>query len=200
MGHKWTEEECQFLKDNVKGITLKELTNRYNKKFNMNLTESAIANRKNKLKLRSGISGGQFEKGHIPANKGKKGYMSQEQYEKCKATMFKKGNVPPNRRKIGSERIDKDGYVLVKIRDGHLNKNWVLKHRLIYEQIHGKIPKNHKVVFADGNKRNFDPDNLLLVSYAEELIMNQRKLFTEDAELTKAGLNVAKVLNKARKR
>lgn len=200
MGHKWTEEECQFLKDNVKGITLKELTNRYNKKFNMNLTESAIANRKNKLKLRSGISGGQFEKGHIPANKGKKGYMSQEQYEKCKITMFKKGNVPPNRREIGSERIDKDGYVLVKIRDGYLNKNWVLKHRLIYEQIHGKIPKNHKVVFADGNKRNFDPDNLLLVSYAEELIMNQRKLFTEDAELTKAGLNVAKVLNKAKKR
>lgn len=200
MGHKWTEEECQFLKDNVKGITLKELTNRYNKKFNMNLTESAIANRKNKLKLRSGISGGQFEKGHIPANKGKKGYMSQEQYEKCKITMFKKGNVPPNRREIGSERIDKDGYVLVKIRDGYLNKNWVLKHRLIYEQIHEKIPKNHKVVFADGNKRNFDPDNLLLVSYAEELIMNQRKLFTEDAELTKAGLNVAKVLNKAKKR
>lgn len=200
MGHKWTEEECQFLKDNVKGITLKELTNRYNKKFNMNLTESAIANRKNKLKLRSGISGGQFEKGHIPANKGKKGYMSQEQYEKCKITMFKKGNVPPNRREIGSERIDKDGYVLVKIRDGYLNKNWVLKHRLIYEQIHGKIPKNHKVVFADGNKRNFDPDNLLLVSYAEELIMNQRKLFTENAEFTKAGLNVAKVLNKARKR
>ena len=200
MGHKWTEEECQFLKDNVKGITLKELTNRYNKKFNMNLTESAIANRKNKLKLRSGISGGQFEKGHIPANKGKKGYMSQEQYEKCKITMFKKGNVPPNRREIGSQRIDKDGYVLVIILDGYLNKNWVLKHRLIYEQIHGKIPKNHKVVFADGNKRNFDPDNLLLVSYAEELIMNQRKLFTEDAELTKAGLNVAKVLNKAKKR
>lgn len=198
MGHIWTKEESQFLIDNVKGISLKELTNRYNNKFNMNLTESAIANRKYKLNLQSGIAGGQFAKGHIPANKGKK--MSKEQYEKSKATMFKKGSIPPNRREIGSERVDKDGYVLVKIQDGHLNKNWILKHRLIYEQIHGKIPKNHKVVFADGNKRNFDPENLLLVSYAEELIMNQRKLFKEDAELTKAGLNVAKVLNKARKR
>ena len=60
MGHKWTNEENQFLKDNVKGITLRELTTLYNKKFNMNLTESAIANRKNKLKLQSGIIGGQF--------------------------------------------------------------------------------------------------------------------------------------------
>lgn len=86
------------------------------------------------------------------------------------------------------------------LQDGHLNKNWVLKHRLIYEQIHGKIPENHKIVFADCNKRNFDPDNLILVSYAEELIMNQRKLIGKDPDLTKTGVVIAKVLNKAKTR
>jgi len=201
MIHKYSAEEHQFIIDNVKGITLKELTDKFNKKFKLNVSESAIANQKVKLGVRSGIVGGRFEKGHIPANKGKKGYMTPEQYEKCKATMFKKGNIPANSRPIGSERIDKrDGSILIKIQDGHLQHNWTSKSRYIYEQAHGKIPKGHKVIFADGNNRNFDLDNLVLVSNAEELIMNQKGLFKQDKELTKAGVTVAKVINKVNKR
>ena len=201
MRHIYSDEEHQFIIDNVEGITLKELTKRFNEKFNLNVTENAIANRKNILGLRSGIVGGQFQKGHIPANKGKKGYMTPEQYEKCKATMFKKGNIPANHRPIGSERIDKrDGSILVKVKDGQLQKNWMSKGRYIYEQAHGKIPAGHKVIFADGDHSNFDLDNLILVSNAEELIMNQRKLISKEAEFTKTGAVIAKVLNKAKKR
>ena len=201
MVHKYSAEEHQFLIDNVKGITLKELTRRFNEKFNTNVSENAISNQKTKLGIRSGIVGGQFPKGHIPANKGKKGYMTPEQYEKCKATMFKKGNIPANHRPIGSERIDKrDGSILVKVKDGQLQKNWMSKSRYIYEQAHGKIPAGHKVIFADGDHSNFDLDNLILVSNAEELIMNQRKLISKEAEFTKTGAVIAKVLNKAKKR
>lgn len=201
MRHIYSDEEHQFIIDNVEGITLKELTKRFNEKFNLNVTENTIANRKNILGLRSGIVGGQFQKGHIPANKGKKGYMTPEQYEKCKATMFKKGNIPANHRPIGSERIDKrDGSILVKVKDGQLQKNWMSKSRYIYEQAHGKIPAGHKVIFADGDHSNFDLDNLILVSNAEELIMNQRKLISKEAEFTKTGAVIAKVLNKAKKR
>lgn len=201
MRHVYSDEEHQFIIDNVEGITLKELTKRFNKKFNLNVTENAITNRKNILGLRSGIVGGRFEKGHIPSNKGKKGSMSPEQYEKCKATMFKKGNIPANHRPIGSERIDKrDGSILVKVKDGQLQKNWMSKSRYIYEQAHGKIPAGHKVIFADGDHSNFDLDNLILVSNAEELIMNQRKLISKEAEFTKTGAVIAKVLNKAKKR
>ena len=91
MRHIYSIEEEKFLIDNVKGITLKELTNRFNKNFNYNLSESAIANRKNKLGLSSGITGGQFKKGNIPFNKGKKQieYMSKEAIEKSKLTRFK---------------------------------------------------------------------------------------------------------------
>ena len=127
--------------------------------------------------------------------------MSPEQYEKCKATMFKKGNIPANHRPIGSERIDnRDGSILIKVQDGHLQKNWMSKSRYVYEQAHGKIPKGHKVIFADGNNRNFNLDNLILVSNAEEFIMNQRKLMSKNAEFTKTGAVIAKVLSKAKKR
>ena len=74
------------------------------------------------------------------------------------------------------------------------------KSRYVYEQAYGTIPKGHKVIFADGNNRNFDLDNLVLVSNAEELIMNKRKLMKEDASLTKTGALIAKVLNKAKTR
>lgn len=198
---KFKEEHIEFLKENVKGITLKELTNKFNKRFNMKVKESAIKNLKNKYKLQSGIVGGQFEKGHIPANKGKKGCMTPEQYKKCKATMFKKGNVPANHRPIGSERVDnRDGSILIKVQDGHLQKNWMPKGRYIYEQAHGKIPAGQKIIFADGNNRNFDLDNLILVSNVEELIMNKRKLMSKEAEFTKTGVVIAKVLNKAKTR
>lgn len=202
MRHKWSEKEEQWLTKNVKGITLKELTNRYNKEFNMKLSESAIASRKSKLNLHSGITGGQFQKGHIPKNKGKTWdeYMSKESQERSRKTTFKKGNIPPNHREIGEERIDSDGYVLVKIQDGHLNKNWVLKHRLIWESMYGNIPTGYKIMFADGNKGNFDIKNLILVSDAEELIMNQNKFVKDNSDLTKVGLNIARIINKVNKR
>ena len=48
--------------------------------------------------------------------------------------------------------------------------------------------------------RNFDLNNLIVVSDAEELIMNRNNLFKEDTELTKAGVAVAKLLDKVNKR
>ncbi len=200
--HKYSKIEDQFLIDNVKGITLKELTERFNNKFNLKLSESSIQNRKVKLNIQSGIVGGQFVKGQTSFNKGKKWseYMSLEGQANSRKTTFKKGSLPPNRRPIGSEREDRNGYILIKIQDGHKNKNWTRKHRYLYEQAHGKISKGHKVIFADGNNRNFDLDNLIVISNAEELIMNQRKLITKNREYTKVGANIAKLLSKAKRR
>lgn len=202
MIHKWSEKEEQWLTKNVKGITLKELTKRYNKKFNMNLSESAIANRKNKLNLHSGITGGQFQKGQISWNKGKTWdeYMPKESQERSRKTTFKKGSIPPNHREIGSERLDSDGYILVKIQDGKGHKNWTLKHRLIWESMYGNIPSGYKIMFADGNKRNCDIKNLMLVSDAEELIMNQKKFVKDNSDLTKTGLNIARIIDRINKR
>ena len=73
MKNKYTKVQDLFLIDNVKGITLEELTDKFNKQFDLNLSKSAIANRKHTLNISSGITGGQFEKGHVSWNKGTKG-------------------------------------------------------------------------------------------------------------------------------
>lgn len=197
--HKFTDVQINYIRKIAPGRYVSEITEMFNKHFNLELKVSQIVSCKHNHKIASGIDC-RFQKGMIPANKGKKGSMSPDQYKRCSATMFKKGNIPSNRRPIGSERIDKNGYILIKIQDGQKNKNWIRKHRYLYEQAYGKVPEGHKVIFADGNNRNFDLSNLILVSNAEELIMNKRKLFSENAEHTKTGAIIAKVLNKAKMR
>lgn len=68
---------------------------------------------------------------------------------------------------VGTERESKDGYIVVKVRehaDVPMSKdNWELKHVHVYEQTHGAVPEGHVVYFADGDRRNFDPSNLVAV-------------------------------------
>lgn len=110
---------------------------------------------------------------------------------------FQEGNLPENTKPIGYERITKDGYVEVKVKMRpsrvDCNDNFVAKHRLIWEQLHGPIPDDCVVIFKDGDKQNFDPDNLALVTKAQRLQMSRRGLFSSDPELTEAGIMVARV-------
>ena len=105
-----------------------------------------------------------FKKGHVPPNKGKK--MSAEVYAKVSRTMFKKGDMPHTYRPVGSERVNVDGYVEVKVADPN---KWKLKHRVIWEEAHGPIPRGHNVQFRDGNGQNLSLDNLYLISRADQM-------------------------------
>lgn len=188
--HKWTNEEKEYLASIVKGSTYKEITKQMNDKFEYDFSEEQIKGMMYRNKLTTG-TGGYFKKGSTPWNKGLKGYMG------ANKTSFKKGTIPPNQVPIGTESITKGGYIKVKV--GEPNK-WKLKQRYIYEQHYGEIPNNCNVIFADKNIRNFDINNLVLVSKAEMLILNNNKLIFEDKELTKVGVNIAKVIDKAKKR
>ncbi len=194
--HKFSDEQIEFIREIAPGRYSAEITEMVNKQFHLDLKVSQIESCKKNHNIMSGIDS-RFKKGMIPYNKGKKGSMSPEQYEKCKATMFKKGNIPQNHRPIGSERIDRDGYTYIKVAEPN---KWKLKHRLLWEEHNGPIPHKHRLIFADGNRQNICLENLILVSYAESLIMSQRELFSENAEFTKTGVNIAKVLNKAKTR
>ena len=106
----------------------------------------------------------QFKKGSVPANKGKK--MSPEIYARCKPTMFKKGQPSINIKPVGSERVNVDGYVEIKV--ANPNK-WRLKHRVIWEQHYGAIPPGHNIQFKDHNPKNCTIENLYIISQAEQM-------------------------------
>lgn len=77
------------------------------------------------------------------------------------------GGGKPNK-PVGSERIGKDGYIMVKVEEWpdrpQTKSNWKFKHHVIWEQANGrKLPEDKVVMFADKDNRNFDPDNLVAV-------------------------------------
>lgn len=89
------------------------------------------------------------------------------------ATRFQVGNKPQTCRPIGSERTDKDGILWRKVNDtGIRNQDWRPVHVLIWESVNGPLPRGKFVVFADGNRGNFDPANLLAVTRAENMARN----------------------------
>lgn len=54
--HNWTKEEEKFLKDNVNGISVKELTSKINRKFGFNLEEKTVMYKKKRMKLTNGLN------------------------------------------------------------------------------------------------------------------------------------------------
>ena len=198
---KWNDEVIKFMMDNYLGKDNIELAELLNQKFNLNTNADRVSNAKANLKrrkgidLRTGINRGCIKKGNVPYNKGKK--MSQEQYNKCKNTMFKKGNVPANHRPIGSERTTVDGFVEIKIAEPN---KWKAKARVIYEKEYGEIPKDYIIIYLDGNKQNLEINNLKAISRKENLIMNHNKLRYNNKETTETALTLSKLMSKARLR
>lgn len=203
MKRRWTEEEIDYLigyypKQSAKEIaeSLNISINRiYNKAFTLGLKKSDQYIQEEKIRQgeRLRIIGVQsrFTKGRIPANKGQK--MTVEQYQKCQATMFQKGHDPHNTRYDGHERIcKKDGYILIRTMKG----KYALKHRLIWEQANGAIPKGMILYFKDNNKQNLSLDNLELITKQENLKRNRTNHFALPANLK----NLVKAKNKLTKK
>lgn len=188
----FTNTQEEFIKQHVIGIGNRELVDMLNNKFGTSFTSEQIKSYKDREKLSSGLTG-YFEKGHTPHNKGNKGVCGKG----CERTWFKKGYIPKNHRQVGSERTTVDGYVEIKVAEPN---KWELKHRVIWEQHNGPVPKNYVVIFLDGNKLNIDINNLALITRAELKILNQNKLIYDNAEATKAGVMIAKVIDTKNKR
>ena len=182
---KYTDEMIEFLREVTPQKTYKEITELFNNKFNLEVTAEIIKSLLSRKKIHTGTGGCLYKKGSIPWNKGKKGYMG------ANKTSFKPGNIPANWKTVGSERIDTEGYILIKIAEP---RKWALKHRIIWEEYHKKkIPRGSVIIFADGDRSNLSIENLICVTRNELKVLNKCGLISSVPELTKTGLNIAKI-------
>ena len=188
--HRYTPEEVEFLKQNYKGRDARELTELFNDHFSHNLKQSQVKAAVHNRGFKCGKDF-RFKPGHIPYNKGVKGIRVSI------ATEFKPGHMPVNHKPVGSERINRNGYIEIKIREP---RTWAAKHRVIWEKANGPIPKGHVILFADGNKLNLSLDNLLIVSRGELAVMNHENLIYKNKELTRSGQLIAALKIKIRDR
>lgn len=187
MGIKYTDEMINYLRNNIFGISHREMTERFNCQFGTNATMNAIKGTLQRHGFKS-ASNGRFEKGHTPFNKGEKGV----RYKGCEKTWFKKGHIPQNHKTVGSERISKDGYIEIKIAEPN---KWALKHRVVWENVHGPLPTNYVLIFLDQNKLNINIENLKLVTRGELAIINKNRILTLDPELNNTSTILAKLMS-----
>lgn len=181
----FTREIRNFIFANNKGNSLAKITVLVNNKFGTEFTKRQMRHFRHNNHLISGLTG-RFEKGCIPPNKGKKGWHAPG----SEKGWFKKGSVPWNKLSVGSEIIDTDGYLRVKVAEPNV---WKFKHRMVWEKHHGKVPPGHVITFLDGNKTNCELANLCLISTAENAVLNFTRLRCASSDLMETSLAIAKL-------
>lgn len=164
-----TEEQDIVFREVCIGRTASEIVEEMKKRCDVTLTIGQVRGYKSHNKITSGVD-----------CKFKKGELSDYDKEKIK--------------NIGDTFISQaDGYHYIKV-----GKNkWVRKHRYIYEQYHNvKLNTNQSVIFLDGNKDNFNIDNLKVVDTRTKLIAKNNHLFGNNREITETGLLVSELILK----
>lgn len=190
---EWTDEIVDYLREIYPYKTNKECVQILYEKFGIEANTANIIATKKRYGLPDKVieNTGMFKKGDSPWNKGIP--MRDETRDKLKDTWFQKG-CDFFSRPLGDERVDRDGYIRVKIKQPNV---WVLKNRYLYEQAHNvKLKDDEVVLFADQDKTNFNIDNLIKVNRKDLLCLCKNDLIFENAELTKTGVNIARLNTK----
>lgn len=203
---KYSDEMLDWAREYIPGHEEHEIIEAFDERFGMRLTASMVAKLKTKLGVMSGTHGGQFKKGLIPANKGKTwdemGY-SEELKERMRRTQFKcgecRGRAKERYRPLLTVRETRDGYLQIKI-DARNAKNsmgkWISLSQFEWMKANGRDwPEGHRCLFADGNNRNFDPDNLVAVpNDLYPLVQGPHGLPYHDRESLEVAITYARVL------
>ena len=197
---KWTDDEMRILRELYPHTRTEELCNILNRsassvygqafaygiKKSQEFIDYLLSLEAERLKKYGAVT--RYKKGQVAWNKNVKGYMG------ANVTSFKKGQLPHNTKKEGDTRLDKEGYVLVKI--GH--KKWIRKHKLVWEEANGPIPKGHVIRIKDRNKENFSLDNMELITQAENMRRNTVHRYPEELKKTMRALQKLKKTIKKR--
>lgn len=211
----WDESELAFLRSFVPGHTWRETAEAFAAEFGWEPTKSQLHNARKYYGIQAGIKGG-ARKGNVPGNKGKSWDdlgIDPGTRERMSKTQFKVGNVPKQgmRFRVGDERTDKEGYAWVKVcesgRDSKASDRrkglrcWRLKHHLVWEAVRGEpVPPDCSVVFADRDRANFDPENIVAVPKGILSTMNIMGMRYYDRESLEACMRMAKIRQSLKKR
>lgn len=168
----WTPDKVEWFTGFTPGHSEREISAEHERLYGEPLSRRQIGNAKTRFGVRSGVHTTRFKPGEL-------------------------GN-PEWVKPVGSECERRHGLVYVKVADKptdpNVQDNWKPKHHLAYESAKGPIPEGCNVVFADGDKRNFDPANLVAVPRNLGAIIARHKLRYFDAESLEVVMNVARLI------
>lgn len=183
-------EQEEFLKENAPLMSRKELTERFNEKFGTDKGVRAIKTYCNNRGYNAS-SDGRFQEGHVSWQTGVCGDDFKSHYTDESFTRLTEKMINANKTKKIGDEIIKNGepFIIVSV-DYSLphDKRRQPKRRVVWEQLHGEIPKDHCVICLDGNPMNCDPSNLYCMPIQFRTILAKNKWWFGNAELTLAAI------------
>lgn len=166
---KYSKAEMRWLEAN-RTLPIAEYRRQFTARFDRrDVSASNLHALRKRMGWKTGRTG-QFAKGAVPFNKGKKcAPGTGGRHPNARKTQFRKGHLPHNTQYLGHERVSVDGYVEISIDEVNphtgYERRYVLKHRWLWERMHGPIPDG-MALKCKGDKSNTDPSNWDLVPRA----------------------------------
>jgi hypothetical protein len=193
--HFWSQEQLAWLRENYQVMSRSQLAQEVRAVFDLDVTYKQVVAALKNHKIRCSRTG-RFESGQKAWNDGLKGSIS------VNRTSFRPGRTPHNTKQLWHERVNVDGYVEIQVPETnpHTGYKHRYKHKHVWlweQQQEEKVPAGHAVIFKDGDSRNFDSDNLVLVTRAELLVMNLHGYKDAPEELKPSIMALARVEAKA---
>lgn len=172
-----TSEQQDFMRAFAPHHSWREISAEYERRWGRALKKSDVFNMMHHLGLRSEIPNrGQFVSGHTPWTKGKSwdDYMSPEGMRRIRegGNLFRKGECNAysesrRRRLLDTYRTPRgdDLRIYVDPRNARTpSQRWISYARFVWMRANGRDwPEGCHAVFADHDRDNFDPDNIVPV-------------------------------------
>ena len=152
------------------GMTLRQMSEAFNKQFNAYTTSNTMQRACTRYKLFSERRGLSMEAGkRNPFTQRKP--IGAEMWSAGKLYVKVSEDVVPS----GKANCNEDG-------------NWREKKRVMYEQYYGMIPDGYLVIQLNMDKADFRKENLYAVPRGIGMMMGANKWYSENAEITLTGI------------
>jgi hypothetical protein len=185
----WTPEKISVLTENfphkksadVAALIPAPLVSVRHKASELGLKKSeAFKNSPDSGRLMKGDERGaktRYPKGNIPWTKGMKGL----KIPGSEKGHFKKGHLPHNTKNDHDISVRNDAatgrpYQWIRVALG----KWVHLHVHVWHNAHGDVPEGYVISFKDGDTMNATPENLQLITMAENMARNTIHRYPED--------------------
>ena len=154
----FSADEIAWIRENGR-LPRAEAHARFTEAFGRNdISLAQLASFRKRHGIKTGRTG-QFAKGQTPWSKGRK----IGSHPNSASQQFKPGMVAHNTLPLGTERLRDDGYIEVKVAETNPYTGaptwFVMKHKLLWEALHGPVPEGHALKCLDGDRTNTDPAN-----------------------------------------
>lgn len=161
--HIFTSEEEEWIMDNYhKFMNYSDLTTEFNQKFKKNKTIQSMYEKCRKRMNLSGMpNSGLFQNGHIQ--------------EQCTIGTIRKAT-------LGTYIKVKDS--MCSNMSGYAEPCWIPIQKKIWQDHYGEVPAGKMVIFLDGNRENWNIENLYCIDRRISAIMAANKWYTSSREHT----------------